>query len=204
MRPTRPRAEDRVSSADQPPAVIEGSNTVQATSTPKLVAQPPAALVALAAILFAAGIALGAAMDLDLRIPSTASVAAPDNSYNAVEKLRAQSGIAPDTSYDYVESLRAQSGVTVNTEFGILHAERAKAAAALRAKSGVTVNTDYDVLMAARAKAGKSGFPSTRGISQHDVARGAAGWWASAPTGTVAGTPVSQADPNDRIGGGIR
>ena len=193
---------------------------MQATSTPKLVVQPPAALVALAAILFAAGIALGAAMDLDLRIPSTASVAAPDTSYNAIEKLRAQSGIAPDTSYDYVESLRAQSGVTTTTEFGALHAARAKAAAARRGESGVTVNTDnmatdFDVLMAARAKAaaaaaaaksqaGKSGFPSTRGISQHDVARGAAGWWASAPTGTVAGTPVSQADPNDRIGGGIR
>lgn len=158
---------------------------MQATSTPKLVVQPPAALVALAAILFAAGIAFGAVMDLDLRIPSTASVAAPDTSYNAVEKLRAQSGIAPDTSYDYVESLRAQSGVTVNTEFDVLHAARAKAAAA-------------------RAKAGKSGFPSTQGISQHDVARGAAGWWASAPTGTVAGTPVSQADPSDRHGAGIR
>jgi len=194
MRPTRPRAEDRVSSAEQPPAAIEGSNIVQATSTPKLVAQPPAALAALAAILFAAGIALGAAMDLDLRIPSTASVVAPDTSYNAVEKLRAQSGIAPDTSYDYVESLRAQSGVTVNTEFDVLHAARAKAAA-LRAKSGVTEDTSL---------VGKSGFPSTRGISQHDVARGAAGWWASAPTGTVAGTPVSQADPSDRYGAGIR
>jgi len=166
---------------------------VQATSTPKLVVQPPAALVALAAILFAAGIALGAAMDLDLRIPSTASVAAPDTSYNAIEKLRAQSGIAPDTSYDYVESLRAQSGVTVNTEFDVLHAARARAAAA-RAKAA-----DLD-----KSLVGKSGFPSTRGISQHDVARGAAGWWASAPTGTVAGTPVSQADPNDRISGGIR
>jgi hypothetical protein len=193
MRPTRPRAEDRGSSADQPPAAIEGSNIVQATSTPKLVVQPPAALVALAAILFAAGIAFGAVMDLDLRIPSTASVAAPDTSYNAVEKLRAQSGIAPDTSYDYVESLRAQSGVTVNTEFDVLHAARAKAAAA-RAKAA-----DLD-----KSMVGKSGFPSTQGISQHDVARGAAGWWASAPTGTVAGTPVSQADPSDRHGAGIR
>jgi hypothetical protein len=90
---------------------------MHATTSPKLVNQQPAALVALATIALAVGIALGAAMDLDLRIaPTTASVAAPDTSYDAVEKTRAQSGIAPDTSYDKVESLRAQSGVTVATE----------------------------------------------------------------------------------------
>ncbi len=33
-----------------------------------------------------------------------------------------------------------------------------------------------------RRSSAKSGFPSTRGISQHDVQRGAAGWWASAPS----------------------
>jgi hypothetical protein len=153
---------------------------VQATSTPKLVDQQPAAMAFLAAIVFAAGIALGGVINLDLRIPSAASVAAPDTSYDYVENLRARSLTAPDTSYDIVEHLRAQSGVTVNT------------------------NTD--VLMTAREKAGKSGFPSTRGrgISAHDKARGSLGWWATAPSGTVAGTPVSQADPNDRISGGVR
>ena len=153
---------------------------MQAASTPKLVDQQPAAMAVLAAIVFAAGIALGGVLNLDLRIPSAASVAAPDTSYNAIEKLRAQSGIAPDTSYDYVEHLRAQSGVTVDT--------------------------NSDVLMNAREKAGKSGFPSTRGrgISAHDKARGFGVWWASAPAVTVAGTPVSQADPNDRVSGGVR
>ena len=117
---------------------------MQATSTPKLVAQPPAALVALAAILFAAGIALGAAMDLDLRIPSTAPVAAPDTSYNAVEGARAQFGVAPDTSYDAVEGIRAQSGVTVDTSYDAI--EKA------RALSGVTVDADA-IQKAAAAKA---------------------------------------------------
>jgi hypothetical protein len=140
---------------------------MQATTSPKFVDQRQTILVALAAILFAVGIALGAAMDLDLKIaPAAATVSAPDTSYDAVEKIRAQSGIAPDTSYDQVERLRAQSGVTVATEYDVLHAARAKAAAA-------------------RAKAGASGFPSTR-------------------AGSVAGTPVSQAEPNDRYGAGIR
>ena len=171
---------------------------MQAASTPKLVDQQPAAMAFLAAIVFAAGIALGGVLNLDLRIPSAASVAAPDTSYDYVENLRARSLTAPDTSYDIVEHLRAQSGVTVDTSYDYVEN--------LRAQSGVTVNTNTDVLMTAREKAGKSGFPSTRGrgISAHDKARGFGGWWASAPTGTVAGTPVSQADPNDRIGGGIR
>lgn len=68
-----------------------------------------------------------------------------------------------------------------------------------RAQSGVTVDTSPTLK-------GRSGYPSTqaRGITAHDKARGAAGWWASAPATTVAGTPVSQADPNSRYGGGIR
>lgn len=85
---------------------------MHATTSSKLVDQQPAALAALAAILFAAGIALGAAMDLDLRIaPTAASVAAPDTSYNAVEGIRAQFGVTPDTSYDAVEGTRAQFGI---------------------------------------------------------------------------------------------
>ena len=137
---------------------------MQAASTPKLVDQQPAAMAILAALVFAAGIALGGVLNLDLRIPSAASVAAPDTSYDYVESLRAQSGIAPDTSYDYVEHLRAQSGVTVDT------------------------NTD--VLMNAREKAGKSGFPSTRGrasrLTTRLAARSVGG--PSAPAVTVAGT----------------
>jgi hypothetical protein len=159
----------------------KGANTVQAASTPKLVDQQPAAMAILAAIVFAAGIALGGVLNLDLRLPSAAPAVAPDTSYDYVENLRGGALTAPDASYNYVEHLRAQSGVTVNT--------------------------DSDFLMNAREKAGKSGFPSTRGrgISAHDKARGSLGWWATAPAGgTVAGTPVSQADPNDRVSGGIR
>jgi hypothetical protein len=173
---------------------------MHATTSPKFVDQQQTFLVALAAILFAVGIALGSAMDLDLKIaPAAATVSAPDNSYDAVEKTRAQFGIAPDNSYNQVESLRAQSGVTVATEYDVLHAARAKAAA-LRAKSGVTEDTTL---------IGRSGFPSSRAIdrqviSAHDMDRGAAGWWASAPSSTLAGTPVSQADPNDRVSGGVR
>ena len=144
---------------------------MQATSTPKIVDQRPAFLALLAGVLFAAGIALGAALPgLDLKIAPSAAVA-PDTSYSAVEGARAQFGVAPDTSYDVVEGNRAQFGV-----------------------------------QAATSLKGHSGFPSTRGkgISAHDKARGYDGWWASAPAGTVAGTPVSQADSNDRYGAGIR
>jgi hypothetical protein len=166
---------------------------MHATTSPKFVDQQQTFLVALAAILFAVGIALGSAMDLDLKIaPAAATVSAPDTSYNAVEKTRAQFGVAPDNSYNQVESLRAKSGVTVTTGYDVLHAARAKAAA-IRAKSGVTEDTSL---------IGRSGFPSSRAISAHDVQRGAAGWWASAPA--VAGTPVSQADPSTRSGPGIR
>ena len=172
---------------------------MQATTSPKFVDQSQTFLVALAAILFAVGIALGSAMDLDLKIaPAAATVSAPDNSYNAVEKTRAQFGVAPDNSYNVVEHLRAQSGVTVATEYDVLHAARAKAAAA----AAKTLREDSTLT-------GRSGFPSTRAIdrqviSAHDMQRGAAGWWASAPSSTIAGTPVSQADPNDRVSGGVR
>jgi hypothetical protein len=146
---------------------------MHATATPKLVDQQPAFLAVLATLLFAAGIALGAALPgLDLKIAPSAAVSVPDNSYNAVEGIRAQFGVAPDTSYDTVESIRAQAGVKA----------------------------------APTTKVGKSGFPSTRGrgISAHDKARGFGGWWASAAAGTAAGTPVSQAESNDRYGSGIR
>jgi hypothetical protein len=170
------------------------------TQSPKAVNFQPAILAALAAALFIAGIALGSIIDVRLA-SAPAAAPAPDTSYNAVEGARAQYGVAPDTSYSTVESMRAKSGVTENTDLDVLMAARAKAAEA-RAQSGVTVDTD--------SLKGKSGFPSTRGnrtpsgASSHDKARGAAGWWASAPVTTVAGTPVSQADPNDRVGGGIR
>jgi hypothetical protein len=142
---------------------------MHATTSPKAIDLKPALLAVLGAVLLTAGIIIGSAMDLRIA-PTTASVVAPDTSYNAVEGARAQFGVAPDTSYDTVESLRAQSGVTVDT---------------------------------APSLAGKSGFPSTRarGITAHDKARGFGGWWASAP---VAGTPVSQADPDSRYGAGIR
>ena len=181
---------------------------MHATSSPKAVNFQPAILAAMAAALFIAGIALGSVVDVRLA-SAPAAAPAPDASYNSVEGTRAQLGVAADTSYNAVEDLRAKSGVSATTEFDVLHAARAKAAAAAaaaRAKS--------------ETKIGKSGFPSTRGISQHDVQRGAAGWWASAPVAParvgpdslygptpvapVVGTPVSQADPNDRVGGGIR
>jgi hypothetical protein len=83
---------------------------MQATSTPKLVDQQPAFQALLAAVLFAAGIALGAALPgLDLRIAPSAAVA-PDTSYDVVEDVRSQFGAAPDTSYDTVEAIRAQAG----------------------------------------------------------------------------------------------
>ena len=70
-------------------------------------------------VLFAAGIALGAALPgLDLRIAPSAAVA-PDTSYNVVEDVRSQFGAAPDTSYDTVESIRAQAGAkAVQTKLG--------------------------------------------------------------------------------------
>jgi hypothetical protein len=154
---------------------------MHATTSPKLINQQPAALIALATVTLAVGIALGAAMDLDLRIPTAASVAAPDTSYNAVEKTRAQFGVAPDTSYDSVEKLRAQSGVTVNTGFDVLHAARAKAAAAKAASE--------------TSLFGRSGRLSSK---THDELRGAGGWWAYPPA------TVSQPEPNDRYGAGIR
>ena len=147
---------------------------MHATTSPKIIDQQPAALAVLAALVFAVGIALGAVMDLDLRIASTtSSIAAPDTSYNAVEGNRAQFGVAPDTSYNTVESLRAQSGVTVDTS------------PTLKGRSGYP---------STRA----------RGITAHDKARGFGGWWASAPVAPVVGTPASQAEPNTRYGGGIR
>lgn len=73
---------------------------MHATSSPKLVLQQPAPAIALlAAILFAAGIALGAAMDLDLRIaPAAATVTAPDTSYDAVENARARARFGVESS----------------------------------------------------------------------------------------------------------
>ena len=98
---------------------------------------------------------------------------------------------APDTSYNAVEGARAQFGVKSDTSYNTVES--------LRAQSGVTVDTSPTLK-------GRSGFPSTRarGITAHDIARGYAGWWASAPEAPVVGTPTSQADPNTRYGGGIR
>ena len=119
---------------------------MHATSSPKVIDQQPAMVAILAAALLAVGIALGAVMDLDLRIPA-AAVSAPDTSYNAVEGIRAQIGVENDSKF------------------------------------------------------GKSGYLSSK---THDELRSERGWWASAPAGTVAGTPVSQAEPNDHHGAGIR
>jgi hypothetical protein len=142
---------------------------MQATTSQKAIDLRPAIMASLAIALLIAGIALGSVL---VGTTSTATaVAGPDTSYTAVEGARAQFGVPADKSYNAVEDLRTQWGATVQTEFDFLHAARAKAAAA-RAESGVTVDTSL---------VGKSGFPSSRGISQHDVQRGAAGWWASAP-----------------------
>lgn len=125
---------------------------MQATTSPKLIDQQPAALAVLATIvIFAVGVALGAVMDLDLKFAPAAAVTAPDTSYDYVEGLRGQAGAfgAPDTSYDAVEKLRAQSGVTED----------------LTGRSG------FPSTRGSR----------TPGVSQHDQLRGAGGWWASAP-----------------------
>jgi hypothetical protein len=87
---------------------------MHATTSPKVIDLKPAALALIAAAMFAGGIILGSAVDFQIAA-APAAVVAPDNSYNAVEKARAQFGVTPDTSYDTVESLRAQSGVTVAT-----------------------------------------------------------------------------------------
>ena len=183
---------------------------MHATSSPKAVNFQPAILAAMAAALFIAGIALGSVVDVRLA-SAPAAAPAPDTSYNAVERARAQFGVPADTSYDSVEKLRAQSGVTVTTDYDVLHAARAKAAAAAAAAKMKAEDTSLF---------GRSGHPSSRAISKHDVQRGTAGWWASAPVAParvgpdslygptpvapVVGTPVSQADPNDCVGGGIR
>ena len=99
---------------------------MHATTSPKLIDQQPAALAVLAAVVFAVGIALGAVMDLDLRIASTSSsIAAPDTSYDAVENARARFGIAaPDTSYDAVEAARLQISVKTDTSYDAVEATR--------------------------------------------------------------------------------
>jgi hypothetical protein len=125
---------------------------VQATTSPKLVDQRPAAIAVLATIvIFAVGIALGAVMDLDVQLAPAAAVTAPDTSYDYVEGLRGNAGAfgAPDTSYDAVEKLRAQSGVTED----------------------LTGQSGFPSTRGSR----------TPGISEHDQLRGAAGWWATAP-----------------------
>lgn len=109
---------------------------MHATTSPKFVDQQPAALAALAAVVFAVGIALGAVMDLDLRIASTtSSIAAPDTSYNAVEGARAQLGVNADTSYNAVEGTRAQLGVEAS-KFGASGFPSSKTHDELRADGG--------------------------------------------------------------------
>ena len=99
---------------------------MHATTSPKIIDQQPAALAILAAVVLGIGIALGAVMDIDLRIASApAAIAAPDTSYDAVEGARAQFGVNAvtsyegararlgngDANYDAVEGARAQFGV---------------------------------------------------------------------------------------------
>jgi hypothetical protein len=72
---------------------------------------------------------------------------------NAVEKAaaakaRAMSGVAADTSYDAVENLRALTGLTVDT-----NAIEKAAAAKARAMSGVAADTSYDAAEKTRAAA---------------------------------------------------
>jgi hypothetical protein len=148
---------------------------MQATSTPKLADQQPAVLVALAAIALAVGIALGVALPgIDLNFGSTGAVAAPDTSYNVVEDIRSQYGAAPDTSYDVAEGNRA---------------------AAFGTSATAPVITERGLIAAQRHQAA---------LKAHDIQMSKGRWWGSAPSSTVAGTPVSQADPNDRYGGGVR
>ena len=148
---------------------------MHATSTPKLVVQQPAFLVVLTAIILAVGIAIAAVLpSLGLTIGSTGG-----------------SVSAPDTSYNQVENLRAQSGLAPDTSYDVVEANRA----AFGTSATAPVITERGYIAAKRHELA---------MKKHDELRGAAGWWASAPSSTVAGTPVSQADPNDRAGGGIR
>ena len=125
---------------------------MHATTSPKIIDQQPAAWAILAAVVLGIGIALGAVMDIDLRIASApAAVAAPDTSYNAVEGARAQFGVNADTSYDVVEGARAQFGVNVVTSY-----EGARA----RLGNG---DASYDAVEGARAQFGvKDGEQATQ------------------------------------------
>ena len=186
---------------------------MQATSTPKIVDQRPAFLALLAGVLFAAGIALGAALPgLDLKIAPSAAVA-PDTSYSAVEGARAQFGVAPDTSYDTVESLRAKAGVTVATT------------PTLKGRSGYPSTRSRGITAHDKAR-GNAGWWATAPATPARIGPDSTyGPTAAAPVaGTtsagqeyldwylrslravapVAGTPTSQADPDTRFGAGIR
>ena len=145
---------------------------MHATTSPKAMDLKPAALALVAAAVLAGGIILSSAVDLQITSAPAAAVVG-DRSNDAREDFRAQSGASVDT-YDAREDFRAQSRVTVDPSLF-----------------------------------GKSGFPSTRdagsragstgGVSAHDTARGAAGWWATAPV-----APATEVEPFDRIGGGYR
>ena len=162
---------------------------MQATSTPKLVDQQPAFQALLAAVLFAAGIALGAALPgLDLRIAPSAAVA-PDTSYNVVEDVRSQFGAAPDTSYDTVESIRAQAGAkAVQTKLG---------------KSGFPSTRGNGISAHDKARGYGGWWATAPAVTPARV--GPDSTYGPTPAAhTVAGTPVSQAESSDRHGAGVR
>lgn len=85
---------------------------MQATNTRQVVDARTGAAAVLAAIIFAAGIALGSFMDLGLPgLGGATAVPLGDRSYDAVEETRArgfsQSVPLGDRSYDAVEETRA-------------------------------------------------------------------------------------------------
>jgi hypothetical protein len=91
---------------------------MHATNTRQIV-DPRAGLAAVAAaVIFAAGIALGSAIDLDGPAAGdpTLSVPVGDRSYDALEDTRADRGLSipvGDHSYDALEDTRADRGLSV-------------------------------------------------------------------------------------------
>lgn len=160
---------------------------MHATTSPKAIDLKPAALALVAAAVFAGAMIVGSTMDVQIGA-APAAVVAPDTSYDNRENFRAQSRFSPVDTYDVREDFRAQSGVTVGPS--------------LLGKSGFPSTRESESL-AGSTSAGQQYrdwyTQSAPGVSAQDQARGAAGWWATAPV-----APATEVEPFDRIGGRYR
>jgi hypothetical protein len=87
---------------------------MQATRSQQLIDTRTISLIAIMVLVFAAGTAVGGALDADLPAAQGVSVAG-DRRYDAVEETRANRGLsapAADGSYDAVEETRANRGLS--------------------------------------------------------------------------------------------